>query len=349
MKRIPVLILIMLAPLTISWGNLKYENDNLQARVFFTQQDELGKDVVIKGIILSISSSENLPENDISEISREKTKATLRLFSNESLKLNDTLYVIDNNNLVVSRLQVKHLFSNRTFGQMALGYGNLKLSSEGYRVVQILKDHNAKWAFLHKSRGDLHARNNNSGMAISEYKKAIEMDSGNPEAHMALGRIYYKDGIYNYAYSELKKAYDNIQRLYDNEDRFVLLSTLAEVSFIEAYRNYNIQSNRERFRNEGIRYCLEALKVNSRSPEVNFLLGEFYYKSFKSSDDMDKKARDSFLKTIAENPDHSMANLRLAMLYFKYSNREKGLFYAKKALESDPDNSEARELLDRYN
>ena len=62
---------------------------------------------------------------------------------------------------------------------------------------------------------------------------------------------------------------------------------------------------------------------------------------------MDKKARDSFLKTIAVNPDHSMANLRLAMLYFKYSNREKGLFYAQKALHADPDNSEARELLQR--
>jgi len=348
-KKLIISVLMTLIPFSLSWGNMKYKNESLRTRVFFTQQDELGKDVVIKGIILSISSSEKLSENDISGIAGEKTRATLRLYSKESVKPDDTLYVIDGNNLVVSKIAVKHLFRNSTFGNMALGYGNLKLSSEGFRVVQILKDHNARWAFLHKSRGDLHARNNNSGMAISEYKKAIEMDSGSPEARMGLGLIYYKDGIYNFAYSELKKAYLNIKRLYDNEDKFILLSTLAELSFIEAYKNYNVQSNRVRFRNEGITYCLEALKVNSRSPEVNYLLGEFYYKSFQSSDELDKKARDSFLKTIAENPDHSMANLRLAMLYFKYSNREKGLFYAKKALESDPDNSEARELLQRYN
>jgi tetratricopeptide (TPR) repeat protein len=348
-KKIIISLLLIIVPFGLSWGNLKHQNESLRTRVFFTQTDELGKDVVLKGVILSISASEKLPDNDIFGISREKTKATIRLYSKESVKLNDSLYVIDSNNLVVSKMEVKHLFSNNTFGTMALGYGNLKLSSEGYRVVQILKDHNAQWAFLHKSRGDLHARNNNNGMAISEYKKAIEMDSGNPEARMALGIIYYKDGIYNFAYSELKKAYDNIQRLYDNEDKFILLSTLAEVSFIEAYKNYNVHANRERFRKEGIIYCHEALKVNDRSPEINFLLGEFYYKSFKSSDEIDKKARDSFLKTIAVNPDHSMANLRLAILYFKYSNREKGLFYAKKALESDPDNSEARELLQRYN
>ncbi len=349
MKKIIIFVLLVIVPCSLTWGNMIHKNESLRTRVFFTQKDELGKDVVIKGIILSISSSENLPENDISGIASEKTRATLRLYSKESVRLNDTLYVIDGNNLVVSKIEIKHLFSNSTFGNMALGYGNLKLSSEGFRVVQILKDHNAQWAFMYKSRGDLYARNNNNGKAISEYKKAIEMDSGNPEARMALGIIYYKDGIYNFAYSELKKAYANIQRLYDNEDKFILLSTLAEISFIEAYKNYNVQSNRVRFRNEGINYCLEALKVDSSSPEVNFLLGEFYYKSFKSSDEMDKKARDSFLKTIAVNPDHSMANLRLAMLYFKYSNREKGLFYAQKALHSDPDNSEARELLQRYN
>ena len=206
MKKIIIFVLLVIVPCSFTWGNMIHKNESLRTRVFFTQKDELGKDVVIKGIILSISSSENLPENDISGIASEKTRATLRLYSKESVRLNDTLYVIDSNNLVVSKIEIKHLFSNSTFGNMALGYGNLKLSSEGFRVVQILKDHNAQWAFMYKSRGDLHARNNNKGMAISEYKKAIEMDSGNPEARMALGIIYYKDGIYNFAYSELKKA-----------------------------------------------------------------------------------------------------------------------------------------------
>ncbi len=330
-------------------GNMKHHSENLKTRVFFTRTDTLGKDVIIKGVLLSISSSENLPENDISGIAREKTRATLRLYSSEGIKPNDILYIIDNNNLVVSKIEVKHFFSNKTFGQMALGYGNLKLSSEGCRVVQILEDHNSQWAFIHKSRGDLHARNGNKGMAISEYRKALEMDSKNPETRLALGLVYYSDNIYNFAYSELKKSYENIEILYDNEDKFILLQTLAELSFIEAYKNYNVQAMRTRFRNEGIKYCMDALKYNSRSPEINFLLGEFYLKNFDNSSNMDKEARDSFLKTVAENPGHSMANLRLAMLYFKHDNKEKGIFYAKKAIDADPANNEARELLQRYN
>ncbi len=330
------------------YGNMLYERDNLRTRVFFTRSDELGRDVVIKGKIISISASETLPENDISGIAREKTRATIRLYSNEEVKINDILYVIDNNNLVVSKLEVKKFFSNRTFGNMLMGYGNLKLSLEGFRVVQILRDHNSQWAFIHKSEGDKLLRNGSKGEAISAYRKALEMDSDNPEARLALGLVYFSDKIYNFAYSELKKAYDNIQRLYDNEDRFLLLSTLAELSYIEAYVNYNPAANRIRFRNEGIKYSREALKVNDLSADLHFLLGEFYYKNIDRGDGQDKEARDSYLKAVSANPGHSMANLRLASLYIKHRNMEKGLFYAGKAVDADPDNGEALELLRRH-
>jgi len=347
-KKIIICLLLLQIAIANVYGNMLYERDNLRTRVFFTRSDELGRDVVIKGKIISISASESLPENDISGIAREKTRATIRLFSNEGVKINDILYVIDNNNLVVSKLEVKQFFSNRTFGNMLMGYGNLKLSIEGYRVVQILRDHNAQWAFIHKSNGDKHFRNGRKGEAISEYRKALEMDSESPEARLALGLVYFSDKIYNFAYSELKKSYDNIQRLYDNEDRFTLLSTLAELSYIEAYTNYNTSAIRIRFRNEGIKYSREALKVNDLSADLHFLLGEFYYKTFDRSDGNDKEARDSYLKAVAANPGHSMANLRLAMLYIKHSNLEKGVFYAGKAVEADPDNAEALELLRRH-
>lgn len=348
MKKLILSVMLVLITLGNVQGNMLYERDNLRTRVFFSRADELGRDVVIKGKIISISSSETLPENDISGIASEKTRATIRMYSNEGVKINDTLYVIDNNNLVVSKLEVKQFFSNKTFGNMLLGYGNLKLSIEGYRVVQILRDHNARWAFMHKSEGDKHLRNGSKGEAIAEYRKALEMDSESPEARMALGLVYFNDKIYNFAYSELKKAYDNIQRLYDNEDRFILLSTLAELSYIEAYTNYNPAAIRIRFRNEGIKYSREALKVNNVSADLHFLLGEFYYKNFDRSDGNDKEARDSYLKAVAVNPGHSMANLRLAMLYIKHSNVEKGVFYARKAVDADPDNSEALELLRRH-
>lgn len=349
MKKIILSIILFLFTIVNLYGNMLHERDSLRTRAFFTRADELGRDVVIKGKIISISASETLPENDISGIAREKTRATIRLYSTENVKINDVLYVIDNNNLVVSKVEVKQFFNSRTFGNMLLAYGNLKLSNEGQRVVQILRDHNAQWAFIHKSRGDQLVRNGKKGEAIAEYRKALEMDSENPEARLSLGLIYFSDKIYNFAYSELKKAYDNIQRLYDNEDRFILLSTLAELSYIEAYTNYNTASIRERFRSEGIRYSREALRVNSHSADMHFLLGEFYYKNFDRSDVQDKDARDSYLKAVAANPGHSMANLRLAMLYIKHKNIEKGVFYARKAIDADPDNSEALELLRRHN
>ena len=349
MKKIILSIIFFLIAASHVYGNMLYERDSLRTRVFFTRMDELGKDVIIKGKIISISASEILPENDISGIAREKTRAAIRLYNNEDVKINDTLYIIDGNNLVVSKVVVKQFYTNRTFGNMILAYGNLKLSNEGYRVVQILKDHNTRYAFIHKSRGDQLARTGKKGEAITEYRKALEMYSENPEARLALGLVYFNDKIYNFAYSELKKAYDNIQRLYDNEDRFILLSTLAELSYIEAYTNYNPAAHRVRFRNEGIKYCKEALKVNSLSADLHFLLGEFYYKNFDRSDTHDKEARDSFLKAVAANPGHSMANLRLAMLYIKHRNMGKGLFYARQAVDADPDNSEAHELLRRLN
>jgi len=348
-KKITLSIILFLIAIASLHGNMLHEKDSLRTRVFFTRTDEMGKDVVIKGKIISISVSEILPENDISGIAREKTRATIRLYSNESVKINDILYVIDSNNLVVSKLEVKRFFSSRSFGNMILAYGNLKLSNEGQRVVQILRSHNAQWAFIHISRGHQLIRNGRKGEAIEEYRKALEKDPESPEARLALGLVYFDDKIYNFAYSELKKAYDNIQRLYDNEDRFVLLSTLAELSYIEAYTNYNPAPHRIRFRNEGIKYSREAIRVNPQSADIHFLLGEFYYKNFDRNDAQDKDARDSYLKAVSANPGHSMANLRLAMLYIKHRNLDKGIFYARKAVDADPDNREALEILRRHN
>jgi len=171
------------------------------------------------------------------------------------------------------------------------------------------------------------------------------MDRNNPAPRLALGLLYYKDEIYNFAYAELIVAYNSIRSLYDNEDRFILLKSLAEIRAIEAYKNTNIIENRIKFRKEGIKFCKEALKINKNAVDVVYLLGEFYYTNFENKSDDDKLARDTYLKVLELDKTHAKANSRLMELYIKHKNQEKGLYYAKKAAEYDPSNQKAREII----
>ncbi len=345
MKKLLIASLIIITWSGISHAIYKYEEPSLKTKIFFNHNDRSGKDAMIKGKILSLSSSEELADNDLSEISHEKTKATVRLFTTENVFPTNMMYVIDPNNIVVSKFEVKYLFNNKSFGDMLIGYGNLKLSNAGYRVVQLTIDSGRKDSYLHKSHGDYFARSGDSGKAIAQYKNGIDSDPGDPAPHLGLGLIYYKDSIYNFAYAELFKAYKNIDRLYDNEDRFVLLKTLAEVRFIETYDNYNINENRIKFRKEGILYCREALKINPSSVDVNFLLAEYYFRGIVAGSSDEDDARDRYQKVVSIQPLHSKANLRLARYYFKNNKMKLAHYYATQAVEGDPANQEALELL----
>jgi tetratricopeptide (TPR) repeat protein len=346
-KQILSLAIMALSAIPLS-ANLKYENNSLKTKIYFSYSDKVGQDAQIKGKIISISTSELLPENELSGMVQDKTKVTVRLIDNEGLHSDNILYVIDSNNLVVSKLQVKYIFDNKTMGNMLIGYGNFKLSDEGYRVVKTTTDHKAGDSFIYKSRGDYYYRIGDKGKAIAEYKKAIEMDRSNPAPRLALGLVYYNDGIYNFAYAELSAAYNSMSSIYDNEDKYILLKSLAEIRAIEAYRNVNLFENRVKFRKEGIKYCKEALRIHKNSVDVNYLLGEFYYRKIESTTDDDKQARDIFLKVVELNQMHAGANMRLSELYNKHNNKEKGLYYAKKAAESDPSNQKALEIIKPY-
>ncbi|MCL2154636.1 MAG: tetratricopeptide repeat protein [Leptospirales bacterium] len=346
-KRMLIIGFIIILPLNLS-ANLKYENDNLRIKIYFSYNDKNGTDAVVKGKIISLSISEDLSQTGLADTIDGKTKATVRLIDKEGLHSASVLYVINSNNIVVSKFQVRHLFNNKTFGDMLVGYGSFKLSTEGYRVVQVVTNYNSGDSFIYKARGDYYYRMGDQGRAISEYKKSIELDVNNPAPRLSLGLIYYKNEIYNYAYAELLAAYKNIMTLYDNEDKFILLKSLAEIQAIEAYKNVNNFENRIKYRKEGIKFCKEALRINEKSVDVNYLLGEFYMRKIDSATDDDKLAREIFSKVIELNPLHSGANLRLSELYIRHNNSEKALYYAKKALEYDRTNQRALEIIKSY-
>jgi Tfp pilus assembly protein PilF len=343
-KKLLLACFIITLSLELS-ANLKYQNDDIKVMIYFSYGDKKGVDARVKGNVISISTAEDLPQAGLAETIEGKTKATVRLIDKEGIHPESIMYVIDKNNLVVSKFQVRYLFNNRTFGDMLVGYGSFRLAKEGYRVVHLVANNKSGDSFIYKARGDYFDRIGDQGRAITEYKKSIEMDMQNPAPRFALGLVYYKNEIYNYAYAELIVAYKNINTLYDNEDKFILLKSLAEIQGIEAYKNVNSFENRVKFRKEGIKFCKEALRINQDSIDVNYLLGEFYMRKIDSATDDDKLARDMFLKVIELSPQHSGANIRLAELYIKHNNKEKGLYYAKKALDLDRSNQKALEII----
>jgi len=346
-KRLLIICFIIALPLRL-FANLKYEDNNIKIRIYFSYSDKKGEDAIVKGKVISLSISEDIPKAGLADTVEDKTKATVRLIDNAGIHTESIMYVIDPNNIVVSKFQVRYLFNNQTFGDMLIGYGSFKLAREGYRVVQVVANYNGGDAFIYKARGDYFNRIGDQGRAITEYKKSIELDMKNPAPRFSLGLIYYKNEIYNYAYAELLVAYNNIKTLYDNEDKFILLKSLAEIQEIEAYKNVNHFENRIKYRKEGIKFCKEALRINKNSIDVNYLLGEFYLHRIDNVTDDDKLARDMFLKVLELSPLHAGANIRLAELYIKHNNKEKGLYYAKKTLESDAANHKALEIIKSY-
>ena len=315
--------------------------------VFYSQNETVGWPVIVRGEVFSIGASDVMPdENDLKGYVAEKTKLTVRLYNNEGIKAGDELFVVDKNNLVNARIKVASVYKSVSFGYMLIGYGNFRLCSIRDRVVQrTFEQYSQEQAIVHKSRGDYYREKGNDGSAIAEYKKALAFDKANPEVHLAMGEIYYKQGMLQYAFREFTEAKKSLARLYDNEDRFMLFKGMAEIRFREILEAPLTQEKREEFRREGIAFCEEALKIYPASVDVNYFIGRFYYKKSMMIEDDDSIARDYFLKVVKAQPAHTGANIALSELYFKHRNKEKAEYFVLQALKGEPNNARAVELL----
>ena len=309
-------------------------------KVFYHKEDGTGWLAVLKGVITALGTRE-APSGELAKSVQEKSKVSVRLYNHEGVKPGDILYAIDDKSLIVSKIEVKSVYYTKSFGYMLLGYGNLRLAKSGNRVVQRIEDQYSKYAYIHKSRGDYHQRMGDEGESITQYKKAIELDRGNPEAHLALGIIYLKNDLLQFARREFQEAYANIGRLYDSQDRFELLKGLAETSYRELYFTAMPDRLKKKYTEEGIRYAKEGLAMYKDSRELNFYLGMFY---FRNPEPSDKDARDHFIKVIELDPENVEAHVALSELYYKHRNKEKSRRYAEEALRLDPTNERAKYL-----
>ena len=336
---------VLLSVLFIIPGTARAGDSLSPISIFYSQSDKLGWKAVVKGKVMSFAAREEYDKHtDLPDL-QDKTSVTVHLKDRADIKKGDTLFVVNDRNLIISRVKVWNIFPSNSFGTMMIGYGNFRMASVGDRVVMRLEDAMAGNAYIYRARGDYYDEVEDSGKAVAEYKTAIEHDRTNPEAHLGLGSIFQRQGIYPMAMSEFLIAYKEISRMKDNEDRFTLLKNMADVRFREVFNSNLEPSIRKKYRGEGIRYCKEALEIYSDSAELYYLLGRFHYIPSNTPSDSDKTARDYFLETLELEPDHAEANTALSELYFKYGNTKKARSYASRALEIDPSNERARQII----
>jgi tetratricopeptide (TPR) repeat protein len=323
-------------------SNMIMEEGSDRLKVFYSMTDRVGWNAVLKGKIVSYASKDEYDANDLLGRSQDKSKATVRLYNAEGIKEGDTLYVINESNLIVAQLKVRAIFKSESLGNMLVGYGNFRLSSEGDRVIQKYEDENSKYSHVYKARGDYYENTGNSGEAIREYENALKLDKNNPNAHLALGLVYLKQGLEQYALREFQEGYRNIGRMYDNEDKFLLLKSIADIRFREIYESFIPENQKERYRAEAIKICGEALQIYPQSERMNYYLGVFHYRTPNPDD---KKARDYLLRVLDLNPSNAEASVALSELYYRHDNMAKARMFAQKALDSDRTNKRAQKML----
>lgn len=342
MKKSIAFIAVLVMTATSVSANMIVEEGRQRIKVFSTMTDREGLTAVLKGKVLSYSAKDEFDKDDLFGSAQDKTKATVRLYNMEGVNEGDILYVINDKNLIVAKMKVRNVFKSMSFGDMLIGYGKFRLSSAGDRVVQMAEDENAKYSYIYKARGDYYDNTGEQGDAIREYKDALKVDRNNPDAHYALGMVYLKQGLDQFALKEFQESYRNIGRMYDKGDKFQLLQSIAEIRYREVYESFLPDRLKDKYRDDAKKICREALGIYPQSEKINYYLGVFNYRSPNPDD---RKARDYFLKVIEINPSNADAYVSLAELYNRHENLEKARLYAGKAMEADSTNPRAQKMV----
>ncbi|MBN2160080.1 MAG: tetratricopeptide repeat protein [Spirochaetes bacterium] len=345
MKKIITGAALLVVLFGIDGSGMTMDESAARMKVFFTMTDRVGCEAVLKGKVISYSSNDEITAEDLIGRAQDKSKATVRLYRAEGIREGDTLYVVNDKNLVVAKMTVRTVFKSVSFGDMLVGYGNFRLGAVGDRVVLKAADDASKYAYIYKARGDYYNNIGSTGEAIREYRNALQADRNDPEAHLSLGLVYMKQGMDQFAMREFQESYRHIGLIYDNEDKFILLRSMAELRYREVYESFLPDKMKERSRKDGMKLCGEALLIYPESDTMHFYLGVFNYRSPVSDD---KAARDHFLKAVEINPSHAEAYVALSELYYRHENIGKARMYAEKALQADHENRRARQLLNYF-
>ena len=353
MKRFLITALLVASASFPSAAAKLVEDESPDVKVFFNDSDIVGSFCHVVGIVDSVGTREvsTDKEKELGMKIQGRTKVLVRLSDPVGLNAGAVLYVINERNLVVSKMTVSSIFRTVSFESMCVGYGNFRNAQQDFRVVRSAKETSGQSAAESVARGNWYRENGDVSKAIQEYQNAVKTDPKNPEAHTALGYIYLDRNMAQFAMKEFNEAYAGIGRVYDREDRFNLLKGCAHSRYMASFSSELQKGSplRAKYIEEGIRFAKEAVDAYPESVEANWMLGSFYYE--RSGDDQkldtanEVKCRDCMFRVIKSKPDHVEALVVLAKLYKKHRNREKAELYAAKAVNAAPQDRSVRDLL----
>ncbi len=307
-----------------------------KTKIFYTDDDKQGWNAFIVGKVLSLGQRD-IENTELNQTSQEKSKISVRLYSADGIRPGQTLFVINERNLVVSRIEVKTVFKSISFGYLCTGYGNFRRVSEDFNVALKVEEVNDSYSYVYKSRADYFQKTGDKSKSMQMYEKAIESDPNNATAHMKLGYLYYDQKVFTYAKKEFELAYESLWNVYDNQDKFDIIKGMILTRYALAYESDLPAGNalRIKYVNEGVKYSQEALALNKNSIDINYYYGYFLYNSHEPHD---SKAKEQMLKVIELDRNFINAHIVLSRLFYKHKNQDKAIEYAENALKIDPSN-----------
>lgn len=273
-----------------------------------------------------------------------KDLVTVKVLNRKGLKVGQKLYVIDKdpfhkqfrNGLIVGEIRVRSILYNPFYGWVLTGTGILLRVRKGHFVARTLDTENLERAYAFKKKGDHFVNQGDVEHAIASYNAALEADQSLPEAHAALGRLYFElartDGreLPIRALSEFELAWKNrvnFQYEYDQYDYYLNFMDALYYSYsvrkLEAVRSENLV----KLLNRIIEIGDEALTMKVARPEILFHLCRvhytrmMYYRGWRNKterlyyDNSYKKAGNMF-EELLKNALTDAESYRFAALYF---------------------------------
>ena len=345
------LLILIIIPIFLTGAELRKTENKI--RIFYTYNSYPGVEASVKGKVLQLGTRE-ISSTEILQSAQRKTKISVRLYDRIGILPGDTLYIIDDKNLIVAKLSVEVITKTKNFGWLLIGYGNFRRTSPDMRVCSITSESNLTEAKFFKGKGDYFMSIGDTGNAIAMYEKSVQKSRTYPDPHIALGEIYLGKNICEYAIKEFDEAFKYFSNIYDKQDKFDLLkgmvSTRYKMVYESVYTGISSSKSSEKMKSkltkEAINFGFKALEIDPLNPDVNYYLGRFFYESENPDD---KKSKDHLLKCIESDPEFQSAYVILSKLYFRHKNKDKAREYAETALRLKPEDDAAKNIMKRIN
>jgi len=156
--------------------------------------------------------------------------------------------------------------------------------------------------------------------SLNNFKKALQLDSNDPEVHNNLGDLYYLGQIYPSALEEYKRAIK------------------LDPYYVDAYNNLGLVYLKEKNYDEAQKAFARTIKLKPTFAEAYNNLALIYME--KAIYD---KALDLFVKALTLMPENADIYFNLALVYLRgFCDTENGIHYLEESLRINPHHDRAR-------